>query len=118
MKNHIFAIILFVFVALGSYAWFTSELDAEATFSIGESAYLDLAAKMGISKSDFQAPKPLDKASASRMVVLTWVNKSKPECRIEVDIDRRYSNARPTWQCSGQSIIDNHQAGVKFEAQQ
>lgn len=100
MKKGVFAVALLSLLAFGGYAWFASNLDTDATFSIGESAYLGLATKMGMSKSDFVAPQPLDKASDSRMVVLTWLSKSKPGCRIEVDIDRRYSNARPIWQCS------------------
>lgn len=89
-------------LALGlTGAWFFIGplADSRTTYAAAESAFRGLSAKMSLSPVDFQAP-PLDAVGVDdRMVVLSWTSITRPGCRIEVDVDRRYANARPTWSC-------------------
>jgi hypothetical protein len=76
-----------------------SLLDETQTTVIAESAFKSFAKHQNLSIQDFDAMPLNQSMQDERMVVLIWKSKSKLECRIEVDVDRRYSNARPTWNC-------------------
>jgi len=75
-------------------------LGRDDTYVIAEDAFLKIAKKLEMDVSDFEVPKKTEISDESRQIVLQWQSKSRPGCRIEVDVDRRCANARPTWNCN------------------
>ena len=78
---------------------FMSRLDARSTYDIAEGAFTDLAQHLQLPVSDFDPPPPVREGDRSVTLELDWKSKSKIGCRIEVDVDRRFGNARPAWSC-------------------
>lgn len=95
----ILLLILIVICSLFAWMWFGTLSSRQDTYAIAEGAFFNLTKKMKMNVSEFNAPPNIDPSDDSRMVVLEWVSKSKPGCRIEVDVDRKFANARPTWNC-------------------
>jgi hypothetical protein len=102
-KKAVTSVVCVAFITIFSFSvwFFTGVTDSESTYEIGLSAFYWIAKRMYLSESDFVSPLHLDTSSKERMVTLEWMYKLHPQCGIEVDIDRRYANARPRWRCSG-----------------
>lgn len=100
MLRYLTGAMLLMPIVLFGWVWFRPAIDSTTTYVIAESAFKSFAAQMSMPLSDFDPPSPISDLDGDRMVVLSWVSRSRPECRIEVDVDRLYANARPTWNCS------------------
>lgn len=90
-----------LFIVVG-FMWFASNqlLSRDDTYVIAESAFQNLAKRIDMEPSDFLPPQKDEIPVEDGAVVLRWHSKYRPECGIEVDVDRKYANARPVWNCN------------------
>jgi hypothetical protein len=88
------------FLALLSFWLVWPGIGVTATYDIAEGSFQDYAKHMGKAEQDFVAPPRLNSGDANTVVRLDWRSRSLPNCVIQVDVDRKTANARPSWQCS------------------
>lgn len=75
-------------------------IDASVTYEIAEEAFQKYAKHMDKAEEDFVPPARLNPRDSDPVVQLDWRSRSRPNCAIEVVVDRKTVNAMPSWQCS------------------
>jgi hypothetical protein len=87
-----------IVAAVAVLAWNVwPDIGTEDTYIIAESAFKDYAKHRGWREKDFSPPEkgPLK----GTLVRLEWKSIAKGGCTIEVDVDRKTANARPSSTC-------------------
>ena len=92
----IVAVILVFFMLF----FYRDPIDEKQAKIIAESAFISLVKHLKMMPNQFEILPMNPQSSAQKVVVFVWQSKAKTECRIEVDVDMIYANARPTWICN------------------
>lgn len=96
--KRLWALVTFLVAAIaGTGWWLWPGLGASETYEIAESAFKDYAVYRGWPVEDFARPEKIEMTGS--VVRLDWKSKTKSGCAIEVDVDRKFANARPSWSC-------------------
>ena len=100
-RKNVISVVASCFVVLALGLWsFWPGIEPVATFDIAEGAFRDYVRQRGWSLDEFTSPSLEDVGSGDSVVRLDWKSKSQPGCMVQVDVDRKAANARPSWHCS------------------
>jgi hypothetical protein len=87
-------------LALLVFFFYKKPIDDSQAFIIAEGTFLSLAKHLKMMPNEFELLPSNRLPSGEKLVVFVWQSKTKPDCKIEVDVDKMYANARPTWICN------------------
>jgi hypothetical protein len=97
-----YSLLVIVVLIIGTIVfWGNNLIDWKTTDAIASGSFRSASVIGKFNESDFER-LPIDEAEKrERHVTFVWVHRVQLRCRIEVEVDRKFANARPIMQCKG-----------------